>query len=79
METADVLYYHAPSFSSRPRPKAFPEQLRLVTSLESAAYYPNMDDQQYMCQFDAEISYRRCAQVTNWYSLEAFERLFTVQ
>jgi hypothetical protein len=29
-----------------------------------------------MCKFDAEMTYRTCAQVVNWYSLESFSRLF---
>lgn len=79
LDTADVLYYHAPSFSGEPRPKAFPNQLRLVMSLESAAYYAVLDDPKFMCQFDAEMTYRTCAQVTNWYSLEGFNKLFRVR
>jgi hypothetical protein len=53
-----------PSFAGKPRPKAFPHQLRLAMSLESAAYYPSLDNPGYMCHFDAEMSYRTCAQVT---------------
>jgi hypothetical protein len=64
LNTADALYYHVPSFAGKPRAKAFPNQLRLAMSLESAAYYPNLDKPSYMCQFDAEMTYRTCAQVT---------------
>jgi hypothetical protein len=63
-DTADALYYHMPSFSGRPRPKAFPNQLRVAMSLESSAYYPQLDNPAAMCHFDAEMTYRRCAQVT---------------
>ncbi len=64
LNTADALYYHVPSFAGKPRKKAFPEQLRVAMSLESAAYYPNLDSPSYMCHFDAEMTYRTCAQVT---------------
>ncbi|KAF6258523.1 hypothetical protein COO60DRAFT_1691955 [Scenedesmus sp. NREL 46B-D3] len=73
---ADALYYHVPSFSGPPIAKRHPNQLRLAMSLESASYYAALDDPQYMCQFDAEMTYRQCAQVTNWYSLESMEDLF---
>lgn len=63
MNKADVLYYHVPSFSGQPRAKAFPSQLRLAMSLESAAYYQRLDDPSFMCHFDAEMSYRHCSQV----------------
>eukprot|EP00879_Flechtneria_rotunda_P008736 GHRR01009150.1.p1 GENE.GHRR01009150.1~~GHRR01009150.1.p1 ORF type:complete len:719 (+),score=143.14 GHRR01009150.1:255-2411(+) len=75
-DTADCLYYHVPSFHGKPRAKAFQHQLRIAMSLESAAYYRHLDDPQFMCMFDAEMSYRTCGQVTNWYSLEVLPFLF---
>lgn len=63
LDAADALYYHVPSFISRPRRKAFPTQLRLAMSLESSAYYDDLDRPDYMCHFDMEMSYRHCAQV----------------
>lgn len=64
LNKADALYYHLPTFSGTPRAKAFPQQLRVAVSLESGAYYPHFDAPEFMCQFDAEVSYRTCAQVT---------------
>lgn len=63
LNKADALYYHVPSFAGKPRPKAFSDQLRIAMSLESAAYYPALDSPGFMCHFDAEMSYRTCAQV----------------
>jgi hypothetical protein len=63
METADALHYHVPAWLGKPRRKAFPMQLRLAMSLESSAYYEELDDPSYMCHFDAEMTYRHCAQV----------------
>lgn len=63
MRAADALYYHVPSFMGQPQPKAFPTQLRLAMSLESSAYYEDLDDPGYMCRFDMEMSYRHCSQV----------------
>jgi hypothetical protein len=64
LKKADALYYHVPSFGGKPRAKAFPHQLRIAMSHESAAYYANLDNPNFMCQFDAEMTYRTCAQVT---------------
>jgi len=64
LNNADALCYHVPTFSGTPRAKAFPQQLRVAMSLESGAYYPQFDEPGFMCQFDAEMSYRTCAQVT---------------
>eukprot|EP00878_Enallax_costatus_P031535 GHUV01034488.1.p1 GENE.GHUV01034488.1~~GHUV01034488.1.p1 ORF type:complete len:620 (+),score=105.70 GHUV01034488.1:566-2425(+) len=77
-DSADALYYHIPSFSGVPRAKAFPNQLRIAMSLESAVYYTNLDNPGFMCGFDAEMTYRHCSQVVNWYSLENFKNLFAV-
>lgn len=64
LDKADLLYYHIPTFQSgTPRAKAFPNQLRLAVNLESAAYFPAMDNATHMCQYDAEMSYRTCSQV----------------
>jgi hypothetical protein len=64
LNKADALYYHIPSFAGKPRAKAFPNQLRLAMSLESSAYYSNLDSPSFMCHFDAEMTYRTCGQVT---------------
>uniref|UniRef100_A0A383W9Z5 Fucosyltransferase n=1 Tax=Tetradesmus obliquus TaxID=3088 RepID=A0A383W9Z5_TETOB len=76
LNAADALYYHVPSFSGMPMKKRHPNQLRLAMSLESASYYQALDSPEFMCHFDAEMTYRQCAQVTNWYSLESFDELF---
>lgn len=39
-----------------PRPKAYPTQLRLAMSLESATYYSILNNAEAMCHFDAEMS-----------------------
>lgn len=64
VQTADALHYHVPHWLGKPRRKAFANQLRLAMSLESSAYYEELDDPSYMCHFDAEMTYRHCAQVT---------------
>jgi hypothetical protein len=64
LNKADALFYHVPTFAGQPRAKAFPTQLRVALSLESSAYYPNLDNPKYMCHFDAEMTYRTCGQVT---------------
>ena len=48
--SADVLWYHAPSFCqvSRALHKTRPEQLTVVMSMESAAYYSCLDKKEYM-------------------------------
>lgn len=56
VQEADLLYYHVPSHGGKPRDKAFPNQLRLAMSLESSAYYGNLDSPHYMCHFDAEMT-----------------------
>lgn len=76
IRAADCLYYHIPAFASSPHAKAFPNQLRLAMSLESATYYKALADPHVMCQYDAEMSYRHCAQVINWYSLEGLDEMF---
>jgi hypothetical protein len=63
LNEADALYYHVPSFSGAPIEKRHPNQLRLAMSLESASYYHLLDSPQFMCRFDAEMTYRQCAQV----------------
>lgn len=63
--TADALHYHAPTWTHLPRRKAFPTQLRIAASLESATYYPHLDDPGYMCHFDAEFTYRHCSQAVS--------------
>jgi hypothetical protein len=63
LNEADALYYHVPSFSGAPIAKRHPNQLRLAMSLESASYYHLLDSSHFMCQFDAEMTYRQCAQV----------------
>jgi hypothetical protein len=65
LNEADALYYHVPSFNGAPMAKRHPNQLRLAMSLESASYYSLLDSAQFMCQFDAEMTYRQCAQVGN--------------
>ena len=62
-EIADALYYHIPSGVGELRRKYHPNQLRLGMSLESGSYYPDLDDPNLMCMFDAEMSFRTCAQV----------------
>lgn len=37
-----------------------------------------MDDPDYMCAFDAEVSYRHCSQAVQWYSSTSFDDLFAV-
>jgi hypothetical protein len=64
LNEADALYYHVPSFQGQPIAKRHPNQLRLAMSLESASYYQALDSPEFMCQFDAEMSYRHCAQVS---------------
>lgn len=70
--TADALYYHIPSHGGDVPPRSQPKQLRLAVDLEPAAYYRHMNDPNYMCQFDAEFTYRLCSQVVNFYSLHLF-------
>jgi hypothetical protein len=64
LNKADALYYHLPTFSGLPRAKAFPNQLRVALSLEASSITPHVADPTYMCHFDAEWSFRTCAQVT---------------
>lgn len=63
LDAADALYYHVPAFTGQPRAKAFPNQLRVAMSLESSTYYSDLDDPRFMCQFDAEMTYRHCSQI----------------
>jgi hypothetical protein len=58
--------------------KRHPNQLRLAMSLESASYYQALDSPEFMCHFDAEMTYRQCAQVgcfdrqgMHWVALQA--------
>lgn len=78
IKTADALYYHIPSHSGQVAPKQHPNQLRLAVDLEPAPYYPAMDDPKYMCQYDAEFTYRLCSQVVNYYSLNLFDSMRTL-
>jgi hypothetical protein len=50
MKTADVLYYHSQQVKGPPEAKAFPEQLRLVVGMGSAATHTELGDPKFMCQ-----------------------------
>jgi hypothetical protein len=77
LDAADALYFHLPTFNATPRAKASPHQLRIAASLESSAYVPAMDDASTMCQYDAEASYRTCAQVPKCVCARAARRVCT--
>jgi len=57
-EGADALWYHAPSACDRRPERAFPEQLAVVMSMESAGYYVCLKDPGYLAAFDIEMTYR---------------------
>lgn len=57
-EGADALWYHAPSACGGAPDRAFPGQLAITMSMESAANYRCLDDPGYMKGFDIEMTYR---------------------
>lgn len=58
-EGADAVWHHAPSACGAPPMRAFPEQVAVVMSMESAAYYSCLDDETYMSQVSFSLC---CAQ-----------------
>lgn len=80
VDAADALYYHLPTLPpvTQPDAKARPNQLRVAMSLEPGDLVPRLNDPAFMCRFDAEMSYRSCAQVVNHIGLEQLDDLFTV-
>jgi hypothetical protein len=50
MKTADVLYYRSQQVQGPPERKAFPDQLRLVAAIDSAAADKELGDPKFMCQ-----------------------------
>jgi hypothetical protein len=58
--TADATWHHIPHVggSGGITPKKHPKQLRVGMSMESSAYYGQLDDQEYMKNYDIVMSYK---------------------
>jgi alpha-1,3-fucosyltransferase 10 len=78
---ADVLWYHAPSYCHNAIgiDRGRPEQLAVVMSMESAAYYACLDSKEYMSHFDMEMTYRMCSQVPVHYLVDDLAQLPKLQ
>jgi len=63
---ADVLWFHIPSWSGKATKNHW-SQLVVGMSKESSVYYPQLNDRDYMEQFDLEQSYRSCSQTPTYY------------
>jgi hypothetical protein len=71
IEQAQGHWYHTPTFQGfwAERTKKPEKHLRIAFSMESAHYYPNLENAEYMSAFDIEMSYRLSADiVTHFFS-----------
>ena len=50
--------YHAPSACGQAPDRAFPDQVAIIMSMESSINYNCLDNEDYMKQFDIEMTYR---------------------
>jgi hypothetical protein len=66
---ADALWFHAPSINKHAAlpDRAFPGQIYVVMSMESAAYYHYLSDPKFMSQFDLTQLYTLDSDVPNFY------------
>jgi hypothetical protein len=64
---ASAVWYHAPSACGQAPDRAFPDQIAIVASMESSAYYNCLDDAQYMARFDIEMTYRMTSDIPTPY------------
>jgi Glycosyltransferase family 10 (fucosyltransferase) C-term len=60
---ATAIWYHAPTACGQKPDRAFPQQIAIVASMESSAYYSCLDDPNYMRQFDLTMTYRLSSDV----------------
>ncbi|GAX81287.1 hypothetical protein CEUSTIGMA_g8719.t1 [Chlamydomonas eustigma] len=67
-ETADALWYHIPHMSlAGLQPRYHPNQLRVAMSMESAAYYPLMENPDLRKEVDILSTYKYTADNVNHY------------